>query len=119
MSLVDASEWARVAALEAAAAVVAGSVGVIEGCRRLADLAHHLVPDWTADPDFVIFGALASDTDRLPTGSARKYWSAEALEREDRDIQRIEADSRDEVVAACQNVLQRFGGSTEESSAGA
>jgi hypothetical protein len=69
--------------------VLSGGVGVIEGCKQLADLAHSSVPDPHSDPDFGYCVALASDTDRLPTGSARQYWAHDALAREDRDIARI------------------------------
>jgi hypothetical protein len=112
-------EWSHIAAVEAAKLMLAGELGVIEGCRLLADLAHALVPDWTVDPDFVVFGALASDTDRLPTGTARQYWDPAALAREDRDIERIEASARSDVLAACRNVVSRFQSASDECSASA
>ena len=102
------SEWARRNAAKSAAAIINGKLGVIEGCRRLADVAHSLVPDWVADEDFVVFGAIASETDALPTGTARQYWSSEALAREDREIARYESIVRERVFAACRNILARF-----------
>src|SRR5688572_13885453 len=113
------TEWSQVAAVEAAKLILAGELGVIEGCRLLADLAHTLVPDWVADQDFVVFGALASETDHLPTGTARQYWAADALAREDRNIARIEASARSDVLAACRNVINRFQGPSNERGASA
>jgi hypothetical protein len=113
------TEWPHIAAVEAAKLILAGELGVIEGSRLLADLAHALVPDWTTDQDFVVFGALASDTDHLPTGTARQYWAADALAREDRNIARIEASARSDVLAACRNVIDRFQGPSNEHGASA
>ena len=112
-------EWSQVAGVKAANLLLARELGVIEGCGLLASLAHVLVPDWTADQDFVVFGALASETDHLPTGTARQYWAADALAREDRDIARIEASARSGVLAACRNVIARFAGPSNERSASA
>ena len=101
-------ESSRVAALNAAAAVVDGRLGIIEGCRRLSSLAHDLVLDWRVDKDFVVFGAVSSETDNLPVGTARQYWSPAALAREDGNIERAEAMYRDAVISACSNVVERF-----------
>jgi len=67
------SEHTKNAVVSNAEAILAGDLGIIAGCVRLAALAHDAVPNWAADKDFVVFGALASETDHLPTGSARKY----------------------------------------------
>lgn len=101
-------EESRLAVLEAATAVVEGRLGIIEGCRRLSTLAHALVPDWRVDEDFVVFGAVDSETDALPVGPIRKYWASAALAREDEGIRRAEAMYRDAVISACNNVIERF-----------
>jgi hypothetical protein len=101
-------EASRIAALETAEAVVSGRLGMIEGCRLLHALGLDLVPDVRSDADFVVFDAVDSETDALPTGSARRYWDPVALRREDREVQRAEAMYRDEVVAACRHLIDRF-----------
>ena len=101
-------ESSRIAALEAADAVVGGRLGIIEGCRRLQALVLDLVPDSRVDDDCVVFIAVDSETDDLPIGSARQYWDPAALCREDEKIERAEAMYRDEVVSACRNVINRF-----------
>jgi len=44
---------AQAEAVRKARAIVAGEVGVLEGCIPLASLAHNAVADWRIDPDFV------------------------------------------------------------------
>jgi hypothetical protein len=111
-----AKDSARLAAIDTAAAVISGRVGTIEGCRTLSSLAHDLVPDWRVDEDFVIFCAVASETDALPTGTARKHWAPAALAREDQEIKRAEQTYRDAVVAACHNIIARFQEETDRDS---
>jgi hypothetical protein len=101
-------ESSRVAALNAASAVIDGRLGVIEGCRILYGLSHDLVPDWRIDKDLVTFGAVYSETDALPIGSARQHWNEAALEREDEKTAHAENLFREEVVAACRRVVERF-----------
>jgi len=66
------------------------------------------VADWRIDPDFVVFGAIASETDELPLGKAREQWSAAALARADVEIERYTREVQDQVLAACRNLLNRF-----------
>jgi hypothetical protein len=101
---------AQRAVVERATAIIEGRLGVLEGCKQLSAVGHKLLTDRFDDKDFSLFEAIASESDNLPTGTARRYWSAEALEREDREIARYEAVVREQVYAACRNVLARFGG---------
>jgi hypothetical protein len=104
----DSSKSAQQSAAETAAKVLAGEMGVIGGSVRLASLAHEAVKDWRVDPDFVVFGALASETDHLPTGSARQHWNPAALAEADIRIARIENEARHDVFRACRSVIKRF-----------
>ena len=99
---------ARAEGVRAARAVVAGDIGIIEGCRSLSALAHSVVSDWRTDDDFRVVGAVDSETDALPIGTAREYWDTNALKKEDRKIAEAEALYRDAVVAACKNIIRRF-----------
>jgi hypothetical protein len=110
MSAHESSAWSRAEAVRKAQAILSGELGVLEGCIPLASLAHALVPNWAADPDFVVFGALASEIDHLPFGSVRGHWSVEALARADGEIERITESAREEVFVACRNIVERFGG---------
>jgi len=102
-------EYAREKALKVARSILEGDVGIIEGARLLAPLGHDLVPDWRIDPDFVVLGALDSETDHLPVGAERKLWEEKALVERDAIVSRIEADAKEEVESACRNILRRFG----------
>jgi hypothetical protein len=106
--------WKKRTAVETAKAVLSGELGIIEGSVRLSALSHGIVPVWHEDKDFLVFGVLASDTDHLPTGSARQYWSSAALAREDQNIARIEASAEANVIAACKNIIARFETNEEE-----
>jgi hypothetical protein len=89
--------------------MLAGTCGLIEGCIELSGHAHYIVADWAADPDFVIFGGIASETDHLPLGEVRTRWSSTALAKADEEIARIIAANQTKVFSACTNVVARFG----------
>jgi hypothetical protein len=110
------SEWSnpelagspRRLAVETAKEILSGKIGIIEGCVRLSSLGHAVVPSWSDDPDFVVLGALASETDHLPPGSARQYWSSTALAEADAHIATVENDAREDVKRACVSIIERF-----------
>jgi hypothetical protein len=100
--------WKKRTAVQTAKVMLSGELGIIEGSVRLAALSHEIVPVWHEDRDFLVIGVLASDTDHLPTGSARQYWNPAALAREDQNIARIEAGAKADVIAACKNINRAF-----------
>ena len=101
--------WSRTEAARNAQAVLSGELGVLEGCISLASLAHDIIPNWSDDPDFVVFAAISSKVDHLPFGHVRDQWSAASLARADREIERITRDTREVVLVACRHILERFG----------
>jgi hypothetical protein len=100
--------WPLRDALRTAQAVLDGEMGIIEGSVALARYAHDVVSKWSVDPDFVVFGALASGTDHLPFGEVRNLWSVSALARADEEIEAITNRHRTSVRRACENVIARF-----------
>jgi hypothetical protein len=108
MSAHVANAWARDEAVRKARAVLSGELGILEGCIPLASLAHDVVADWRIDPDFLVFGVVASETDDLPLGKARNQWDAAALARADLEIERHTREVQEKVLAACRNVVERF-----------
>ena len=104
----DSEERARREVVTTAQALIQGEVGVIEGSRRLSGLAHLVVDDWVADPDFRVFCALDSETDHLPVGKARDLWDPAVLAEKDADIQRFEALARLDIESACRRIIRRF-----------
>ena len=103
-----ASSWSQAEAVRLARAIMSGDVGVLEGCIPLASIAHDVVPRWVEDPDFVVFGSVASEIDDLPFGSVRQHWSAEALAAADNKISRYAEAVREDILGACRNVIERF-----------
>jgi len=105
----EAGSRLRRAAVDTAHAILREEIGVIDGARRLSSLAHRLVDDWRVDPDFLVFGALDTETDHLPVGAQRALWDPAALVDKDAMVARIEAVARADVEMACRNVIARFG----------
>jgi hypothetical protein len=97
-------------AAKIARSMVSGSLGFIAGCRQLARLGHDVVKDWRIDPDFVVFGAVDSETDHLPLEDQRTFWDTAAFEAKQAEVSRFEEGSREKVLAACRSVIARFGG---------
>ncbi|WP_131721641.1 DUF2489 domain-containing protein [Xanthomonas sp. NCPPB 1128] len=94
--------------MELAAGIVAGSIPLLDGCRRLAALGHRVgVSD--DDPDFRMFSLIESETDALPIGPIRKEWAPDALAELAPELLRADAWARPMALCACQSVIARFG----------
>ena len=89
--------------------VVSGDLGIIAGCRQLRQLGHDVVIDSRVDPDFVVFTAVESVTDHLPLEEQRPLWLPSAFAEKQVEVERYEADWRDDVLRACRSVIERFG----------
>ena len=93
-------------AIELARELIAGELGIIEGCRELSSLRHAF-----GDPfaeDFLPFVAIDSETDDLPIGPVRREWNAEALARKDIEIARCEAIYKSQAIEACKRLITRL-----------
>lgn len=63
-----------------------GTINYLEGAVKLSSLRHAVeVPE--DDPDFIAFVAVASEIDHLPIGKPRQFWSKEALDKHEPEIQ--------------------------------
>ena len=83
-----------------------GRLGVIETARAMLPLAY-----WTkveGEPEFLLFRAVASETDDLPVGDVRAHWATDALEREDLRIAAAEEFWREEVFSAAARLVGRY-----------
>jgi hypothetical protein len=88
-------------------AILKEEIGVIAGSRRLKGLGYELCGD--RDEDFIAFVAIDSETDHLPVDWERRNWSAEALERKDKENAMAEAFYKEMAVEACRKLIERFG----------
>jgi hypothetical protein len=98
----------RPKAVSVATSVLNGRTGIIQGARELATIGHVLVDNWALDPDFVVFGGVASESDDLPVGKDRERWDPTALVDKDAEVQDYETRVRSTMYKACRNVIRRF-----------
>jgi hypothetical protein len=88
--------------------MLAGSVGIVDGCRRLVELFHRL--DVDDDDLFMAIRAVESETEILPVGDARSLWIPEALEAKEKKIKPYLEAVRPEVLGVCEALVQRYSG---------
>ncbi|MDH5822080.1 hypothetical protein QFW77_03605, partial [Luteimonas sp. RD2P54] len=98
----------RARAAEIAAAILAGSMPLLDGCHLLDQLSSAVeVPD--NDPDFGAFSLIQSETDALPIGQARGLWTRDALAGLEPEIQSATIWAEPIALPACKSVVARFG----------
>lgn len=85
-----------------------GSIDLIWASRMLCGLGGEICED-PQDPDFILFVVIDSDTDYLPSSVERHLWHPGVLEEKDREIKAVEEFYRDDVVKACNRLIERFG----------
>lgn len=84
-----------------------GRTPFLEGAIKLSSLLPEAEMD-QRDEDVMAFALISSETDDLPLGSARDYWSAEALERLQPDIDKATEWAKKVGSSACQSLIRRF-----------
>ncbi|MDR3480628.1 MAG: DUF2489 domain-containing protein [Burkholderiaceae bacterium] len=101
------AQSARKRIFETAHSMISGDISFIEGARTLSNLRHSAaIRD--DDPDFMIFVGIDSETDALPIGAVRQYWSIDALAKLDREIEKAEAWAKQFGINSCESLVQRF-----------
>jgi len=89
-----------------ARSILSGTLGIVQGSRRLTSLGHALGAE--RDPDFTFFVGVDSQTDHLPVGEVRHHWAADALRRTDEELRECEAFFRAGAFRVCQSLIQRY-----------
>ena len=108
MSHDDYVRSCRTRAAEIAAAVLAGTLPLLEGCHLLDELRSGVkVPD--NDPDFAVFNLVQSETDTLPVGRVSQHWAAAALASAEAELQSAAEWAGPIALPACESVSARFG----------
>lgn len=103
------SRDAAMRVVEVANAMLSRSMGLIEAARRIS--GEHLYSshgDEPSDHDYLRFVGIDSETDHLPIGPVRKYWSQEALRQKDDEIRAYESFARESAVAAAKNLVSKL-----------
>jgi hypothetical protein len=94
-------------AIKTAEEMIVGKTGIIAGSRILSGLRFELeVPE--EYEEFLTFVAIDSETDDLPVGREREFWSPEALKEKDVEIQRCEVLYRKYAIEACESIIKRW-----------
>ena len=77
-------------------------ISYLESSRIVSRLRFEL--DAEEDPDFTVFLVIDSETDHLPVGMQRRYWSADALAQKDAEMQSAEQWARSIGETAAHNL---------------
>jgi len=97
----------RARIVEAAQAMLDGNLSYLLGARRMDSLRHEAKVK-SNDEDFMVFVAIASDTDDYPLGSVRDLWDKNALEKLQPEIDETEAWAKENAKAICVKLIERF-----------
>jgi hypothetical protein len=89
--------------LSSAKQLLSGQLGIIAAARQLSAFRHF---DPELGTPLRVFVGIASETDDLPIGEVRQQWSAEALERKDREIVEAEQTYRDSAIEAATELVR-------------
>jgi len=100
----DREAIVRAQVLSLARQLLAGKLSVIAAARGLSALRCDFDPD--LQTELRTFVGIDSETDDLPIGEVRKYWSREALERKDREIAECERIFRDNAIEAAIELIR-------------
>ncbi len=100
-------EKQRKRAVEVASGMLDGSIDYLVGACELASLRYEVgLPG--NDKDFLIFTGVSSETDHLPIGVPRRYWSKNSLERHEAEIQQAVKWAREVSLSECKSIIERF-----------
>jgi hypothetical protein len=86
--------------------ILAGEVNIIEGIRKICALRALL--DNPEDEAFLPIRAIESETDHFPAGAQRANWAPESLKKLDQEAEEYLADARDDIFAACREIIRLY-----------
>ncbi len=92
----------------AAQGLLNGHSDFLEAVRSLSALRFEVSADGH-DPDFLLFLAIDSQTDHLPSPQAAPHCSQEWLAKSEQEKQNFAAFYKADVKTACERLIKRFG----------
>ncbi len=107
MSHEEYIEKQRKRAAEVASGMLDGSIHYLEGAIELSYLRFQ-VGQHEDDKDFLAFTGVASEVDHLPIGVPRQYWSQDALNLHEPEIQRCIKWAKEISLSECKSIVARF-----------
>ncbi|TCV97370.1 hypothetical protein EC912_101379 [Luteibacter rhizovicinus] len=96
----------KVELVSTARAMLDGTLGLIEGVRRLNDLRFQI-----DDPDSPVFHTVRvveSDMDEVPVGDIRSRFGQTFLQQKDAEVADYLGSSADDIQRACREIISRF-----------
>ena len=87
--------------------MIDGKISFLEGALELSSLRHEAEVD-ERDEDLMAFVVIESETDSLPMGKSKKYWSAEALDKHQTEIDKATEWAKEFGIPACKSLIRRF-----------
>ena len=84
-----------------------GNVDMISGARKLAEYNYQLFGE-IIDDDFLPIVNFNEQTDDMPIGNQRQYYSEEFLSRMDKTYTEFEAKVKQEIFDACHKLIERY-----------
>ena len=93
--------------VSAAQGLLSGTSDFLETVRSLSALRFEVSADGH-DPDFLLFLAIDSETDHLPSPKTTPHCSQEWLAQSEQEKQNVVAFYEADVKAACEQLLKRF-----------
>jgi hypothetical protein len=92
---------------ELASGMLDGSIHYLEGAIELSSLRFEVEVS-ADDQDFLVFTAVAAEIDHLPIGATRQFWSKDALECHEAEIQESIKWAKEFSLSQCKSLSERF-----------
>ncbi len=89
-----------------ARAVISHQIGMPLGCERASKILNWLRR--YSGPSYPIFDEYMKEVGFLPTGTERLYWNAEKLREQDEQLEKVNAQFRESIIDACQDIVRRY-----------
>jgi len=93
-----------------ARAIISYQVGLPVGCMKMERILYWIGYECGEAPDFTVFKNYFAEARDLPLSSERLNYSREALRRDDARLVAINLKYREEVIDACFEIIERYGG---------
>jgi hypothetical protein len=107
MSHEEYLENERLKLTEILAKVIDGKYSILLAARQIVQLFHEIDFDEN-DKDLLVFIGIDSESDNLPIGPEKTYWSEDALRNKEKEIEKTEKWALDVGIEACKNLLQKL-----------
>ena len=90
-----------------ARSMLAGEIGLLEGCLRITGMSRQLPEAEASDPDVLTIRGVESEIDDMPVGVARALWDDAALAEKDRQRDEYLERARPFIQEACRAIAAK------------